>query len=646
MNKYEALKKYFGHDSFREGQEQLVDSILSGRDVLGIMPTGAGKSLCYQIPAMLMDGVTIVVSPLISLMKDQVTSLTESGISAGCINSSLSQQEYRDFFYAAEHGIFKIIYAAPERLDTPDFLALASELNISMITVDESHCVSQWGQDFRPSYLRITEFIEKLTRRPVVSAFTATATQTVRDDIIRILRLRDPFTMITGFDRKNLYFGVERPAGKYQRLLELLRKYPDKCGIIYCLSRKNVEEVCQRLNGDGFSATRYHAGLSPEERSANQDDFIYDRRSIMVATNAFGMGIDKSDVRFVIHYNMPKNIESYYQEAGRAGRDGEASDCILLYSPQDVRTNQFLIERSREENNELTPEQSELVYRQDTERLKYMTYYCTTDDCLRQFMLKYFGEKRSGGCGNCSVCSGSFELTDITVDAQKIISCVYRVHQKGRNCGKSMIADILKGNSNEKLLSLGFDKLSTYGIMPDCTLRFIRSEIDFLVSKGYLIQTADEYPVIRLSQSSSAVLKGQQRIEMRITQKLPKAEKKSTRAAEDAYYSENGLFQELRSLRGEFAKAEKVPAYIIFSDASLKDMCRKLPVNINDFYEVSGVGTRKAEKYGKQFCELIRRYTESHPDEEKAPAGEVSYLEKQLASYRENAVGSSRRKFT
>ncbi len=638
MDKYEALKKYFGHDSFREGQEQLVDSILSGSDVLGIMPTGAGKSLCYQIPALIMDGVTIVVSPLISLMKDQVASLTESGISAGCINSSLSQQEYRDFFYDAEHGIYKIIYAAPERLDTPEFLALAAELKISMVTVDESHCVSQWGQDFRPSYLRITEFIEKLPHRPVVSAFTATATQTVRDDIIRILKLRDPFTLVTGFDRKNLFFGVEHPAGKYQKLLELLKKYPDKCGIVYCLSRKNVEEVCQRLNEDGFSATRYHAGLSAEERSSNQEDFIYDRRRIMVATNAFGMGIDKSDVRFVIHYNMPKNIESYYQEAGRAGRDGEESDCILLYSPQDVRTNQFLIDKSREENNDLTPEQAELVYRQDTERLKYMTYYCTTDDCLRRFMLNYFGEKRSEGCGNCSVCTGSFELTDITVDAQKIISCVYRVHQKGRDYGKSMIADILKGNSSDKLLSLGFDKLSTYGIMPDYTLRFIRSEIDFLVSKGYLIRTDDEYPVIQLSRSSAAVLRGQQTVEMRITKKLPKAEKKSAGRMEDDYYAGSGLFRELRNLRGELARAEQVPAYIIFSDASLKDMCRKLPVDINAFYEVSGVGTRKAEKYGEQFCGLIRQYTASHPDEEKAPAGEVSYLEKQLASYRENVA--------
>lgn len=642
MNKYEALKKYFGHDSFREGQEQLVDSILAGSDVLGIMPTGAGKSLCYQIPALLMDGVTVVVSPLISLMKDQVTSLTESGISAGCINSSLSQQEYRDFFYAAEHGIFKIIYAAPERLDTPDFLALAMELKISMVTVDESHCVSQWGQDFRPSYLRITEFIEKLPCRPVVSAFTATATKTVRDDIIRILKLRDPFTIVTGFDRENLYFGVEHPSGKYQKLLELLKKYPDKCGIVYCLSRKNVEEVCQRLNEDGFSATRYHAGLSPEERSSNQEDFIYDRRRIMVATNAFGMGIDKSDVRFVIHYNMPKNIESYYQEAGRAGRDGEASDCILLYSPQDVRTNQFLIDRSREENNELTPEQAELVYRQDTERLKYMTYYCTTDDCLRRFMLNYFGEKQSEGCGNCSVCTGSFEMTDITVDSKKIISCVYRVHQKGRDYGKTMIADILKGNSSEKLLSLGFDKLSTYGIMPDCTLRFIRSEIDFLVSKGYLIQTDDEYPVLRLSQSSAAILKGQQTVEMRITKKLPKAEKKSSKRMEDDFYAESGLFQELRNLRSELAREEKVPAYIIFSDASLKDMCRKLPVDINAFYDVSGVGTRKAEKYGEQFCGLIKQYTASHPDEKKAPAGEVSYLEKQLASYRENVAVKKR----
>lgn len=643
MNKYDILRNYFGHEAFREGQEQLIDGILSGRDALGIMPTGAGKSVCYQVPAMLMDGITIVISPLISLMKDQVTALTESGINAACINSSLTQEEYFGFFRRAYNGELKIIYAAPERLDTEEFLKLANTLKISMITVDEAHCVSQWGQDFRPSYLRISEFIEKLPYRPIVSAFTATATKEVREDISRLLKLNTPTKVVTGFDRKNLYFGVLKPDNKYMKLIELLKKYPEKCGIVYCLSRKNVEEVCSRLNSDGFSASRYHAGLSQEERRQNQEDFIYDRKLIMVATNAFGMGIDKSNVSFVIHYNMPKNIESYYQEAGRAGRDGEPADCILLYSGQDVRTNQFLIDNSRDENTELTPEQAEAIYRKDIERLKYMTYYCTAADCLRSFMLRYFGEKGTNSCGNCSSCQGESEHTDITLDAQKIISCVYRVHQKGRDFGKTMITDILKGSKNERIISLGFDKLSTYGIMADTLTRTIRAELEWLIQNKYLLMIEDEYPVIRLSAKSGAVLKGQEKLTMKLPKTLPKKQK-TAYDKEKEYYAESGLYQELRKMRTELAISEKVPAYLIFSDATLRDMCRKLPTDINGFYEVSGVGTRKAEKYGEQFCGLIAAYVKAHPDDEKAPEGEMTYLEKQLASYRNNETSGRYKK--
>ncbi len=642
LNKYDILREFFGHEKFRNGQEEIIDSILNGRDALGIMPTGAGKSLCYQIPAMLLDGMTIVISPLISLMKDQVSSLTESGINAACINSSLGIQEYHEFFRRANNNEYKIIYAAPERLDTEEFLNFAENVKISMITVDEAHCVSQWGQDFRPSYLRIVEFIEKLSYRPIISAFTATATKSVKNDIAKILKLSDPFTLTTGFDRKNLYFGVIKPNNKYIKLTELLKKYGDKSGIVYCLSRKGVEEVCEKLNEDGFSATRYHAGLSQEERNKNQEDFIYDRKQIMVATNAFGMGIDKSNVGFVIHYNMPKNIESYYQEAGRAGRDGEPADCILLYNGQDVRTNQFLIDNNRDLNTELSAEQLEEIRLKDMERLKFMTYYCTTSDCLRSFMLRYFGENSYGQCGNCSCCTGEFELTDITIDAQKIISCVYRVHQKGRDYGKSMIADILKGSKNEKLLSLGLDTLSTYGIMSDTLIRVIRSEIDWLIQNEYLLLTDSEYPVLRLSAKSADVLKGKTKLEMKIPKTLPKKEKNSQKEAENQYYAESGLFQKLRELRSDIAAEESVPAYIVFSDAALRDMCRKLPVDINGFYEVSGVGTRKAEKYGKRFCSLIADYVKENPDEEKAPQGEVSYLERQLESYRENAIGSKR----
>lgn len=638
MDKYAILREYFGHDSFRDGQEQLIDNILSGRDVLGIMPTGAGKSLCYQVPALMLSGITIVLSPLISLMKDQVTALVESGINAAYLNSAMDQWEYAEFFHRAYSGELKIIYVAPERLDTEEFLNFAERTQISMITVDEAHCVSQWGQDFRPSYLRIVEFIEKLSYRPVVSAFTATATREVRDDIAKILQLRDPFVITTGFDRKNLYFGVLKPQNRYAKLMELLKKYQGKCGIVYCLSRKSVEEVCDRLNTDGFSATRYHAGLSAAERAANQEDFIYDKKAVMVATNAFGMGIDKSDVRFVIHYNMPKNIESYYQEAGRAGRDGEPADCILLYSGQDVRTNQFLINNSRDENTELSPDAAEEVRRKDMERLKYMTFYSTTSDCLRGFMLRYFGDSAPDNCGNCSCCTGEFELTDVTVDAQKIISCVYRVHQKGRDFGKVMIVDILKGSKGEKLLSMGFDKLSTYGIMKDSPLRMIRAELDWLISGGYLALTDDEFPVVRLTAKSAAVLKGEVKLQMRLPKALPKKEKPS-KSDESRYFAESGLFTELRKLRTELASAENVPAYIIFSDAALKDMCRKLPTDIDSFLTVSGVGKHKAERYGERFCRLIIEYIKSHPDEEKAPDGEMSYLEKQLDSYRNSVFG-------
>lgn len=637
MNKFDILRNYFGHSAFRKGQETLIDGILNGRDVLGIMPTGAGKSICYQVPAMLMDGVTIVISPLISLMKDQVTALVEAGINASCINSSLTMEEYTDFFRRAYSGQLKLIYVAPERLDTEEFLKLANTIKISMITVDEAHCVSQWGQDFRPSYLRICEFIEKLPYRPIISAFTATATGDVREDISNMLKLQNPIEIVTGFDRKNLYFGIVNPTSKYTKLVKLLKKYPEQCGIIYCLSRKNVEEVCSKLNADGFSASRYHAGLSAEERKRNQEDFIYDRKQIMVATNAFGMGIDKSDVRFVIHYNMPKNIESYYQEAGRAGRDGEPADCILLYSGQDVRTNRFLIDKSRDENTELSPEQSELVYQKDIERLKYMTFYSTLSDCLRSYMLRYFGEYTEDDCGNCSSCCGDFENVDITVDAQKIISCVYRVHQKGRDFGKGMIIDILHGTSNDRLLSLGFDKLSTYGIMADSLVRTIRKEVDFLLQEEYLLATDDEYPVLRLSAKSADVLKGNVTLTMKISKKLPKAEK-SKYQQEKEYYSESGLYKELKKLRKQLADEENVPAYIIFSDATLRDMCRKLPTFIGKFLEVSGVGRKKAEKYGEQFCKLISDYVKNNPDDEKAPEGEMSYLEKQLASYRDNVV--------
>lgn len=606
MDKLSVLKEYFGHKGFRSGQEELIDHILSGSDVLGIMPTGAGKSLCYQVPAIMMNGITIVISPLISLMKDQVNALVSSGISAACINSSLSQEEYSETMFRALRGEFRLIYVAPERLGTQEMSRLVSSLKISMVTIDEAHCVSQWGQDFRPSYMRISEFISSLPERPVVSAFTATATDTVREDIIRLLGLHEPFSLVTGFDRPNLYFSVIKPQNKYAELCRLLREAGDKCGIIYCLSRRNVEEICDKLNSDGFSATRYHAGLSDNERRNNQDDFIYDRKRIMVATNAFGMGIDKSDVSFVIHYNMPKNIESYYQEAGRAGRDGSPAQCTLLYGPIDVRTNNFMIEKSRDENTELSDEEKNIMLERDRQRLKEMTFYATTTDCLRQFMLGYFGEKAASYCGNCSCCLNGFEEVDITIDAQKIISCVFRVKQKDRYFGKGMIVDILRGSGNERLISLGFDTLSTYGIMKDTSAKRIRAELDHLIEEGYLSNSSGDYPVVELTALSAKVLKEHIQLSMKLPKEKTKKEKKDRNGSSDV---DNTLFEELRKLRGDLASEAKVPAYIVFSDAALRDMCRLLPTNTEEFLNVSGVGKVKAERYGKMFCELIKNFT-------------------------------------
>ena len=611
MNKHGVLSEYFGHAEFRQGQEEIIDNILSGRDVLGIMPTGAGKSVCYQVPALLFDGITIVVSPLISLMSDQVNALVQSGVKAAYINSSLTFPQYREVFRRARMGMYKIIYVAPERLTTDEFISFAESTKISMVTVDEAHCVSQWGQDFRPSYLKIVEFIERLSYRPVVSAFTATATAEVKDDISSILRLNNPFTITTGFDRKNLYFGVKHPKDKYEELKHILSENEGKSGIVYCITRKTVEEVCERLCDDGYSATRYHAGLPDEERRANQEDFICDRSTVMVATNAFGMGIDKSNVSFVVHYNMPKNIEGYYQEAGRAGRDGEPAQCVLLYSGQDVRTNRFLIEKGNEENTDMTEEMRRAVQMKDLERLKAMTFYCNTTGCLREYLLRYFGERSPAYCGNCSACNTNFETVDVTTEAQKIVSCVYRVQNSGRSFGRTMIADILKGSANKRITQFGLDRFPTYGIMKDFTQIRIIKIMDYLIDNEWLA-VEGEFSVVATTPKSAEIVRGRVKIEMKLEKNSETAVSIKTASAD--YGVDMGMLAELKKLRLKLASIKHVPAYIIFSDAALKDMCRKLPESREEFLAVSGVGRQKAESYGDEFCSLISEYVSSHPN--------------------------------
>lgn len=606
MDKTEALKQYFGHTEFRSGQQEIIDNILAGRDVLAIMPTGAGKSVCYQIPALITEGITIVISPLISLMKDQVESLIRSGAPAAYINSSLTYPQYLEVFRRANSGRYKIIYVAPERLVTDEFISLAENIHISMVTVDEAHCVSQWGQDFRPSYLKIAEFISRLSYRPVVSAFTATATAQVKQDISSALNLRDPFMITTGFDRENLYYEVRRPAKKTEELISILEENRDKCCIVYCSTRKNVESVCDALNDNGFAATRYHAGLSDVERRDNQNDFLYDRKNIMVATNAFGMGIDKSNVSLVVHYNMPKNPESYYQEAGRAGRDGEPASCILLYSGQDVVTNKFLIENSGEDNEELTEEQRKILRQRDLDRLKEITFYSTTTDCLRGYMLKYFGEKPPQFCGHCSNCCTNFVTVDITTEAQKIISCVYRIYNmNGRTVGKALLTDILRGSKADKVTRMGYDKLTTYGIMSDTPVHTIRSILDFLIEKGYLAVTSGEYPVVTVTESTASIIKSKMTLEM----KLPKEKKLLPKVKKELVPVDEGLMSRLKKLRSEIAAKERVPAYIIFTDASLRDMCKRLPADEVEFLDVAGVGRKKTDLYGKRFIAAIHEYT-------------------------------------
>ena len=574
MTKYEVLKKYFGYDSFREGQEMLVDALLSGQDVLGIMPTGAGKSLCYQIPALLLPGITLVVSPLISLMKDQVSTLNQAGVHAAFLNSSLSAAQYRKALGFAMEGRYKIIYVAPERLLTPEFLYAVQSMEISMISVDEAHCISQWGQDFRPSYLKITEFVR----------------------------------LVTGFDRKNLKFTVQQPKDKFAAVESFLAEHEADCGIIYCLTRKNVEEVCEKLEQKGYSVTRYHAGLSDLERKENQEDFIYDRKQIMVATNAFGMGIDKSNVRYVIHYNMPKNMESYYQEAGRAGRDGLPAECILLYAGQDVITNQFFIENMAQESED--PETTALIRQREEKRLKKMTFYCFTHECLRDYILRYFGEYGSNYCGNCSNCLSEFETVDVTVAAKAILGCVRECRQR---YGTTVILDTLHGANTAKIRQYHMDENSHYGELSKEPVYRLRQILNELQVREYLYVTADTYSIVRLLPKASELLDEDGTMLMKMAKeekRIPKAAKEKTKtktsaAAKDLSNEEAAVFEKLRALRMELAKEHKVPPYIIFSDKTLIQMAMEKPSNKEEMLAVSGVGESKFEKYGEPFLACL-----------------------------------------
>ena len=612
MTKQEILKTHFGYDTFREGQEAVIDALLAEKDVLAVMPTGAGKSICYQVPALMMKGITLVISPLISLMKDQVRSLNQAGISAAYLNSSLTQGQYFTALRYAKAGRYPIIYVAPERLTTDAFLDFAQSADISMIAVDEAHCVSQWGQDFRPSYLKIVDFINRLPKRPVVSAFTATATAEVRDDIIDILMLQEPEVLTTGFDRTNLYFGVQTPKDRYQALVELLEQHKAESGIVYCLTRKIVEEVCEKLIKEGFSVTRYHAGLSDAERKHNQEEFIYDNVRIMVATNAFGMGIDKSNVRFVIHYNMPKNMESYYQEAGRAGRDGEPAECILLYGGQDVITNQFFIDHNQD-NEALDPMTRQLVMERDRERLKKMTFYCFTHECLRDYILRYFGEYGSNYCGNCSNCLTQFENTDITEMAKALLSCIETSRQR---YGATVIIDTVHGANTAKIRGYGMNENPEYGSLAKVPVYRLRQILNQLQLDGYITATNDEYAVLRLTTKAGSVLNNEETVWMKLakeqtkseqeTQKKSRKKKSALAGAGDFTEAEETLFEMLRKLRVQIAKEEKVPPYIVFSDKTLAHMCIIKPANKEEMLSVSGVGEFKYEKYGERFLAAIR----------------------------------------
>lgn len=612
MDIYEALNRYFGYTHFKKGQEKLIRESLRGQDVLGVMPTGGGKSLCYQLPALLMEGITLVISPLISLMKDQVDSLNEVGIPSTYINSTLSQRELNLRLKDIKEYRYKIIYVAPERLNTYLFQNIAKTINISMVAVDEAHCISQWGHDFRPSYLEIPKFINSLETRPVVSAYTATATKEIVEEISTLIGLINPFICVTGFDRPNLFYQVIKAKDRFKYLIDYLENnFQGESGIIYCATRKTVESLTDKLIEKGISAVAYHGGMDTDIRQKNQDDFIYNRVQIIVATNAFGLGIDKPDVRFVIHYNMPQNMEAYYQEAGRAGRDGEPSDCILLYSSSDIVKQKLLIEKST-----LSPTREKVLY----ENLQYLVDYCNTNDCLRNSILAYFGDEgQDEKCHNCGNCLSQSEMVDITIEAQKIMSCIYRAREK---FGVTVIVQILRGSRNKRILELGLDKLSTYGIMKEYREDVLKEIIMTLISMDYIHMTSDKYPILKLTPSSMSVLRGEKKVYHK--KDLLELEGTTNRKANhiDTSYNED-LFNSLRDLRYRLAQEKGIAPFIIFHDSTLKEMATYLPQDKGAFMSIKGIGLNKYENYGELFIELIKDYI----DENKIDTSEINKIE-------------------
>ncbi|MCR4763146.1 MAG: DNA helicase RecQ [Lachnospiraceae bacterium] len=611
MNAKDILKNYFGYESYNPGQEEIIEALLEGKDVLAIMPTGSGKSVCYQIPALLLPGITIVISPLISLMQDQVTALNDAGIHAGYINSSLTEAQISRVYSNAGRGAYKILYVAPERLESYEFVEFTSKVDISMVTVDEAHCISQWGQDFRPSYLKIVDFIERLHKRPVVSAFTATATEEVKTDISCVLKLQDPKVVATGFDRANLYFIVESIKKKDDYVREYIQKHPDESGIVYCATRKNVDSLYELLSGEGASVARYHAGMSSTERKDSQNDFIYDRSLVMIATNAFGMGIDKSNVRFVIHYNMPQSMENYYQEAGRAGRDGEPSQCILLFSAQDIMINKFLLDHK--DFTDIPDEDIDLIRQRDARRLQIMEGYCRSSGCLRNYILAYFGEKRDTPCDNCGNCHREFTEVDMTEDAKQVINCVWET--KGRY-GLGIILGTLLGANRARLKETGTTDYKTYGALKDRSEPELRLLINQLLLDGYLIQTTDQYSVIRIGNIEPLRDAGTRILIRTYKDKEPDRQTKTRRKRSTDALTKSGfeLFERLRQLRLTIAREEGMPPYIVFGDKTLIDMSVKVPRDKASMLRVFGVGRAKFEKYGSRFLEEIDAFQDENPD--------------------------------